>query len=288
MILCSFFAVLIIVIPGVFICYYQRTMHYAPNGVLIETLQFLGYYMNEATRVKNCPELLAASAESRSMVIRPGDNQGMVPIMNQAVEHKKRQFGVPIITKNQFLLWAHMQRLHHLFTPDLQEDCDQLLRFSVKITQAMVEIACMREWFFTAQAMIEFRRCLIQALDVKSSSLLQIPHFSEDVLRHCHRGKNAVAGLADFLSKDPAERKGTANMDAQQLQDIEAFVAHMSDVEVKAAVEVEDEEEIVIGDVCTVTASLLRKNLKEGECLGPVHAPFFPRAKVRGMVGVFG
>jgi len=147
----------------------------------------------------------------------------------------------------------------------------------------MIEIACMREWFFTAQAMIEFRRCLIQGLDVKdmkSNSLLQIPHFSEEQLKHCSRGKNAVSGLADFLSKDHEQRKGLAKMDAQQLQDIEAFCRHVSEVDLKAAVEVEDEGEIVVGDVATVTVSLIRKNLKDDESLGPVNAPLFPEPKL--------
>merc|ERR1712137_1193088 len=33
------------------------------------------------------------------------------------------------------------------------------------------------------------------------------------------------------------------------------------------------------GDIATVTAAIVRKNLKEGEALGPVHAPFFPDPK---------
>merc|ERR1719192_1629747 len=98
-------------------------------------------------------------------------------------------------------------------TPELRSDCDQLLKFSMKISQAMIEIACMREWFFTAQAMIEFRRSLVQALDVKTSQLLQIPHFNEEILKHCHRGKNAVSTLSAFLLKDPEQRKGVANME---------------------------------------------------------------------------
>merc|ERR1712060_273314 len=151
----------------------------------------------------------------------------MKPVVQQVVEHKKRQFSLPIIMKNQFLIWAHMQRLHHLMSPELREDCDQLLKYSMKITQAMIEIACMREWFFTAQAMIDFRRSLVQALDVKSSQLLQIPHFTEESIKHCHKGKNAVTTLPDFLSKDPEQRKGLSNMEPQQLLDIEAFACHV-------------------------------------------------------------
>mmetsp|Transcript_88360 Transcript_88360/g.274671 ORF Transcript_88360/g.274671 Transcript_88360/m.274671 type:complete len:667 (+) Transcript_88360:68-2068(+) len=279
MILCLFFFMLLFVVPMTFICYYQRTKNYAANGVMIETLQFLGYYINESTRVKNCPELLAASAESRSMPTRPTDNVQMKPFAQHVTEHKKRQFNLAIIVKNQFLIWAHMQRLHHLMTPELRADTDQLLKHAMKITQAMVEIACMREWFFTAQAMIEFRRCLVQALDVKTSQLLQIPHFNEEILKHCHRGKNAVSSLLDFVGKDPEQRKGVSKMEPQQILDIEAFCTHVSDVELKAVLEVEDESEIVVGDIATVTATITRKNLKENEAMGPVHAPFFPEPK---------
>jgi len=194
-------------------------------------------------------------------------------------EHKKRQWQMPIIMKNQFLIWAHMQRFHKHMTPELQGDCDQLLRYSMKITQAMIEIACMREWFFTAQAMIEFRRSLIQALDVKSSQLLQIPHFDEEILKHCHRGKHSVSTLGDFLSRDTETRKGLSKMESQQIADVEEFCCHVSDMELKAAIEVEDEKEIVVGDIATISAALIRKNLKENEAMGPVHAPFFPEPK---------
>jgi len=278
-ILCTFFFALLFVIPMTFICYYQRTKIYAANGLMIETLQFLGYYVSDSTRVKNCPELLAATAESRNMIIRPSDNVAMKPLMENTTEHKKRQWQLPVIVRNNFLIWAHMQRLHSYMSPELRTDLDDLLKHSMRITQAMIEIACMREWFFTAQAMIEFRRCLVQALDIKTSQLLQIPHFTEETLKHCHKGKNAVSTLTEFVRKDPEDRKGLSNMEPNQLLDIEAFAAHVSDVELKAIIEVEDEGDIVVGDVATVSVQLKRKNLKDKEAAGPVHAPLFPEPK---------
>lgn len=279
MILCCFFFLLLFVVPMTFICYYQKTKNYAANGVMIETLQFLGYYITEGSRIKNCPELLAASAESRGMTARPTDNAQMKPICQQVVEHKKRGFSVPIIVKNEFLIWAHMQRLHHLMSPELRSDCDELLKYSVKISQAMIEIACMKGLFFTAQSMVEFRRSLVQALDVKSTQLLQIPHFTDELVKHAQKGKNSVSSLMDFISKDPEQRKGMSTMDAQQLLDVEAFCAHACDPELKATVAVEDEQEMVVGDVATVSCRLTRKNLKEKESMGPVHAPLFPEPK---------
>mmetsp|Transcript_74892 Transcript_74892/g.211838 ORF Transcript_74892/g.211838 Transcript_74892/m.211838 type:complete len:681 (+) Transcript_74892:157-2199(+) len=277
MILCAFFVIIIFVVPVTFICYYQRTKNFAANGVMIETLQFLGYYLNENTRLKACPELFAACTESRSMETRPNDNAQIQLLAGQVVEHKRRSFTLPIIMKNQYLTWAHMQRRHNLMTPELRDDIDHLLRHSMKVTQAMIEIACMREWFATAQAMIDFRRCLVQALDVKSSQLLQVPHFTEETLEQCKTAK--VTTLAEFLETDSEQRKSFLTMDPQQLADIEAFCSHVGEVELKASIEVEDEPEIVVGDVATVTVQMLRKQLRENEAVGPVHAPLFPEPK---------
>jgi translocation protein SEC63 len=164
-------------------------------------------------------------------------------------------------------------------SPEVRSDCDELLKHSVKISQAMIEIACMKGLFFTAQSMVEFRRCLVQALDVKSTQLLQIPHFTDELVKHAQKGKNSVSTLMDFISKDPEQRKGMSTMDAQQLLDVEAFSAHVCDPELQATVAVEDEPEMVVGDVATVSCRLTRKNLKENESMGPVHAPLFPEPK---------
>merc|ERR1719237_92665 len=113
--------------------------------------------------------------------------------------------------------------------------------------------------------MIEFKRSLVQALDVKSSQLLQIPHFNEECLKHAHRGKNAASSLADFLAKAPDERKGLGSMQPQELADVEAFAQHVSVMDVKAKVEVEDESDLVVDDVATVSVRLERLNLRENE-----------------------
>mmetsp|Transcript_58999 Transcript_58999/g.173184 ORF Transcript_58999/g.173184 Transcript_58999/m.173184 type:complete len:662 (+) Transcript_58999:132-2117(+) len=284
MILCLFFFFLLFVVPMVFIMYYQRTKNYAPNGVMLETLYLCGRFINEASRLKNCPELLAASAESRSMLTRPTDNSEMINLGKEVVEHKALTIKppLPIVRKNSFLIWGHMQRLHHLMSADLRKDNDELLKHSMKITQAMIEIACMREWFATANAMLDFRRCLVQALDIKSSQLLQIPHFREETVQQCQSGRHPVTTLAEFLALDAAQRKevlAAAKFEPSQVADVDAFCSHIGEIEVKAWIKVEDEEEILVGDVATVTVQMLRKHVDRTEAMGPVHAPLFPEAK---------
>ena len=60
-------------------------------------------------------------------------------------------------------------------------------RDSLPITQCMMEISVLSDWYLTADSVLEFRRCLIQAINGRTQSLFQIPHFDEEVVRHCHR-----------------------------------------------------------------------------------------------------
>mmetsp|Transcript_43627 Transcript_43627/g.89910 ORF Transcript_43627/g.89910 Transcript_43627/m.89910 type:complete len:665 (-) Transcript_43627:139-2133(-) len=279
MILCSFFFVIVFLVPITFICYYQNAKNFAANGAMIETLQFLGYYIAESARAKHGPELLAACAESRLMGTRPTDNADIKKLGGHVIEHKKRVFTFPAVMKNQYLIWAHMQRRHSLMTPPLRKDLDELLGHSMKVTQAMIEVACMREWFGTAQGMIEFRRCLVQGLDIKSSQLLQIPHFSDKEVDLCQKASPPVTTLSEFLALEPDERKKLSQLGDTELLDVEAFCGHIGQTLIKAHIGVEDESEIIVGDVATVKVQMCRKHLARDEALGPVSAPLFPGAK---------
>lgn len=278
-VLSFFFLFLLVVLPMIFLCYYQRQKKYAPNGVMVETVQFLTHIMTDGTRLKNMPELLAASGESRAMKIERDDDKDMQQICDAVVETKKRVFTMPVIVRNCYLINAHMQRLHELMSPRLREQLDQLLKDSLPITQCMMEVSVLSDWFTTADSVLEFRRCLIQAINGKSQSLMQIPHFDEDVIRHCHRGKHVVRELGDFLRQEGDERRGTVDMSPEQQADIQAFCEHVPNIEIQAEVIVDDEAEIVVGDIATCRITLTRKNLKEGEAAGAVHAPCFKEPK---------
>lgn len=71
----------------------------AANGVMVETVQFLTHVMSEGTRLKNLPELLAASGESRAMKVDREDDKDMHQICDAVVETKKRVFTLPVIVR---------------------------------------------------------------------------------------------------------------------------------------------------------------------------------------------
>ncbi|SBS90360.1 translocation protein SEC63, putative (SEC63), partial [Plasmodium malariae] len=279
LILSIFFLIFLVFIPATFIMYYQKQKQYGPNGVKIETLQYLTYTINENSRAKVYPEMLAATAESRDIEFREEDNKYIKKMIEELVEPKKRTFKVPIIIKNYFLILAHMQRRYDLLSEDLKNDLEQILKFSLLITHSMIEISILRDWFLTAQSALTFRRCLIQAFDIRSSSLLQIPHFDENTIKHVHKGKFAVKDLLEFVHQNHESRKGLAEMNDNQILDVKSFCNVVPDIKMTAEILVEDETHIVKGDVASIYIHIERTNLQEQEAAGYIHAPFFPQPK---------
>lgn len=279
LILSIFFLIFLVFIPATFIIYYQKQKQYGPNGVKIETLQYLTYTINENSRSKSFPEMLAATAESRDIEMKKDDEQYIKTLMEELIEPKKRTFKIPVITKNYFLILAHMQRRHDLLSEDLKKDLEHILKFSLLITHSMIEISILRDWFLTAQSALTFRRCLIQAFEAKNSSLLQIPHFDENIVRHVHKGKFSVKEVLDFVHQDHENRKGLVDMNPDQILDVKSFCNTIPDIKMTAHIVVEDETHIVKGDVASIYVQIDRSNLKENEAAGYIHAPYFPQPK---------
>lgn len=281
LILLFFFLILLVVIPAVFIMYYQHQKRYLPNGLRIESAQFIACFLKEGTRAKSLPEFLAASAESREQTaLRPSDNTEMKPIVDAVSDSGKRQHcTTPIVLRNYHLILAHLQNKNHLLSDQLMDDLNTLLRASELVTQCMAELAFFRGWLNTLQSVIEFRRRLVQGVDVAgvAAPFLQIPHFDETTVKHCLKGRKAVRDFKAFVKQDPCERKGMLMMTPEQIEDITAFCLHVPLLRLSATASVADEETIVEGDVVSVTVSLTRENLRDDrETVGFVHAPRFP------------
>lgn len=275
-----FFVVLFVMLPCAFFCNFARQKQYHNNGIFMESMHIISYHLREDTRGPQLPEMLAMMEESRQQKFRGSQDAKYMKAVHDAVEEpKKAQYArPPVLVRNRALLWAHLQRkLPSELSPELRKDLDELLGHSLLLTETMVDCAMSRNWLITAQAVIEFRRCLVQAMDVKDSQLLQIPHINQDLLRELQRGKKKANTVKEFIETPKEERKGRLSP-AQQL-DVEEFGRHFPDVEISAHVEVDGEDEVAAGDVAQVVITLTRKHLQEGEAQGPVHAPFFPKEK---------
>mmetsp|Transcript_806 Transcript_806/g.1754 ORF Transcript_806/g.1754 Transcript_806/m.1754 type:complete len:982 (-) Transcript_806:56-3001(-) len=181
-----------------------------------------------------------------------------------------------MIRRNALLIWAHMWRLHGHMSPELQMELSSLLKIAGRIGRSMVALAARscKEGsgnFAAVEGMVHFRRCLVQALDFDSSALLQLPHVT--------KVGSSAPSLQQVMRGEATSWLNSLKLTDQQRLDIDGFCKHAPQVELSCKVEVEDEENIAEGDLATMTVTLTRKNLAEGEAVGPVHAPFFPMPK---------
>jgi len=182
-------------------------------------------------------------------------------------------FSDPPIRRRCALLWAHLWRLHPQMTPAVKTELRMLLRRLQPVGRAATFIACQldRARFDVVRGWILARRCVVQALDFNDSPLLQLPHVSTVPV--------GMPSLRQVLAGGAAELPASFDLTPAQRLDIDAFCRHAPQVELSCRIEVVDEDDIAEGDIATLTVTLLRTNLQEGESVGPVYAPYFPGAK---------
>mmetsp|Transcript_1869 Transcript_1869/g.4293 ORF Transcript_1869/g.4293 Transcript_1869/m.4293 type:complete len:990 (+) Transcript_1869:216-3185(+) len=188
-------------------------------------------------------------------------------------------FSDQVVRRGVALLAGHMWRQHQHMIPCIQAELQQILQESDRLGRAMVSIASNRQGknssYETVQGLIRFQQRLTQALDNDSSPLLQLPHASESALQAAPA--KALPTLEEVLSdKDGAIDKFCKLMkySEQQKLDVQAFCRYLPRVTLDSVVEVADEADMAEGDLATMTITLTRTNVEEGEVMGPVHAPF--------------
>jgi hypothetical protein len=104
------------------------------------------------------------------------------------------------------------------------------------------------------RSLVVFRRCLVQALKIDSSPVLQLPHcgaISPKLLKDAPSFREIVSGRADgFLDR--------LKLSPQERLDVDAFCRHAPLVELSCHIEVDDEEGLALGDVATLTISKIQ------------------------------
>ncbi|XVE64292.1 hypothetical protein DITRI_Ditri07aG0089200 [Diplodiscus trichospermus] len=147
---------------------------------------------------------------------------------------------------------------------------------------------CPGSWMAEAVGVIELSQCIIQAVPLSArkstggsaegvASFLQLPHFSESVIKKVARKKvRTFQELRDTNVEDRAELLAqAAGFSPDKVQDVEMVLEMMPSLTVEVTCETEGEEGIQEGDIATVQAwiTLSRGN---GLIVALPHAPYFP------------
>eukprot|EP01114_Cavostelium_apophysatum_P011516 TRINITY_DN2580_c0_g1_i2.p1 TRINITY_DN2580_c0_g1~~TRINITY_DN2580_c0_g1_i2.p1 ORF type:complete len:1033 (-),score=339.99 TRINITY_DN2580_c0_g1_i2:504-3563(-) len=152
------------------------------------------YYLHHTTAQlfcdkiqKDCdiPALLVAlceTSEYAELPVRHNEekiNEQLAQEVPWAVD--RRTFDSPH-TKANLLLQAHFARIE-LPISDYVTDTKSVLDQSVRILQAMVDVAADKGWLFTAINTMQLLQMVMQGNWFTTSTLLTLPHFDNDVVR---------------------------------------------------------------------------------------------------------
>mmetsp|Transcript_42501 Transcript_42501/g.47531 ORF Transcript_42501/g.47531 Transcript_42501/m.47531 type:complete len:644 (-) Transcript_42501:1274-3205(-) len=273
------------VIPFCVYTYYSDSSKYGEKDIMYDTYSWFQNTLNEHSLVKWLPEAMAASAEFRkhNVPTTAEDKAAVSQVMSLVkTQMQKPKIQHPAVVKNNVLLHAHLLRKsEQIRSPQLVDDLKQMLRLSTSLNDAMISVCQHSDYLQTLLNCIEFGQYVTQAMWVKDSSLLQLPHFTDEEVKHAQKGKGKATNVLDYKALDDDQRKGVADFTDEQKQDVSKYLKVIPDITVGMKVYVDDDEDdkIYEGDLCTVRVTLTRNNLEKGEKAGLVHAPRFPFPK---------
>jgi len=286
LVLVSYLLVMVILIPFFVWKYYSDSSKFGEKDVMYDSYSWYHHTLNEHSIVKTLPETFAGSAEFRKVNLptTAAEREHVGALMGKVrSQMQKPKYNHPVVVKGNVLLHTHLLRKTDDLSPKSKVDLNLMLSHSQSLVDAMITVCQHQDWLQTACNCIEFSQCVTQAIWTKDSTLLQLPHFTPNEVKHCEKGKgaNRANNLAAYLKVPDDTKKGLANMTDEEKNDVLKCCSLLPDITVQSGVYVDDDEDddVYEGDLVTVEVCITRNNLKEGQTAGLVHAPRFPFPK---------
>jgi translocation protein SEC63 len=284
-VLMVYLIIMVGVIPFCVWTYYSDSSKFGEKDVMYDTYSWYHYTLDQHTLIKSMPEVLAGSAEFRKRNVPKSaqDKQDIAQLMSAVkTQMQKPKFNHPVCVKGNVLMHAHLLRQStKIVNSTLLGDLKYMLHRSTALIDAMISVCQHQDSIQTANNCIEFGQYMTQAMWVKDSTLLQLPHFTQEEVKHCEKGKGKASTIVEYREIPDDQKKGMATFSEEQKQDVKKYLDIFPDISVESKVFVDDDEDdkVYEGDLCTVRVTITRNNLKEGEKAGLVHAPHFPYPK---------
>lgn len=281
--------VFMIALPTVVAIWWYRSSKFSNDQVLLDTTQLYYYFFHKTPHMvfKRALMVLAASLEfekghNPEIVERPTDNielpQLIKQLPNLGEKNKERPLCFAYSMKARSLLHAHLSRMK---LPDATLDQDRL--YIVKCCPILIQemVTCVSQLIMlahagrisrlpsldTIEACMKLSPHIVQALWDSKNPLLQLPHITEDSLRHFVSKRRPVKTIEQLLSLSSTERHHVLrSLSEEQFSEVMIACRKMPKVEMNVNYEVVDDDDsgvFTAGAIVTVTVNLRRRPLGE-------------------------
>ncbi|CDJ40308.1 sec63 domain-containing DEAD/DEAH box helicase, putative [Eimeria tenella] len=247
--------------------------------VKVATIELFNRSLSPTSKRRALFEILSAAAEFSFLPLRPGE-ESLLKTLAQRLGLKlppSTDFN-KTSTKALILLHAHCQRWS--LPSDLAAEQQQLLLPAARLLHALVDVTASNGWLFPALAAVELAQGLVQALPQHgqgplASPLRQLPHFTPELVKQANAMD--VKDVFDFMNMEDSQReKLLASLTQAQLREV-AKASNRYPV-ISLEFEISKTENISPGEnlQCSVQ---LERDLADGDGVGAVYAPLFPKEK---------
>lgn len=279
-------AVFMIALPVAVGVWWYRSAKYGEDQVLLDTSHLYLYFINKChfLVLRRVVMVLAASLEfekshNPEIVLRPTDDVElpalikMLPNFNE--KNRERPLCYEYSIKARALLYAHMLRIP--LSPGLDEDRCYVLRKCPALLAEFVHCASQLTMLGlagrisripsleTLEAAMRLSALLVQAQWEHSHPFLQLPHVTEDQLKHLSGKRRSIRSLHQLCALPATDRRALfRNLSDAQYDDVLLCLERMPLIELSVSTEVLDDEDegvITAESIVTVTATLNRKPL---------------------------
>lgn len=254
-------------------------------------------YLETLRQTKRFRDLLVAFCGSDEFnSLYTSDNEDAIVRLAESLRRagdvlsKRQRVFEPSLAQNQnvHVMAAYLARIE--IPQKLQYVLDGILMRSESLLTSMTDMVgaiarpdCKAAWGQVMQGhtmylmrLIHIQQCVFQALEERSSVLLQIPHFTEREVKHCTNRNGVTKSIYDIMKMDANGLTSVfRGLSSEQLLDVKAFCDRFPSATLEVEMpKVEGEEDTSVheGDAVTVrvTLRILRRH-------GSVFTPCTPQ-----------
>mmetsp|Transcript_31860 Transcript_31860/g.64474 ORF Transcript_31860/g.64474 Transcript_31860/m.64474 type:complete len:2298 (+) Transcript_31860:111-7004(+) len=255
--------------------------------VQYETIELIAASLTAKTKVRGILEILSHASEFSNLPIRQGEEKALKILARNLPQNlpESAQFQDPR-TKALVLLHCHFSR--KALSTDLRTDQKRVLCDSINLIPAIVDVISSNGWLKPALAAMELSQMVVQGLWNKDNILMQIPHFTKEIVQRCeaYEGEEPIESVFDILTLDDDVRNDLLRLPDEKMADVAVFCNNYPNIEV--AFDVQDADDITASDPVQIAVTLEREvddddedEIDESE-MGKVAASLFPKEKREG------
>lgn len=211
--------------------WWSKSKKYTKDKILHLSMGLYYREMKDNMTIRKLVEVLSASMEFKEEVEwRESDNAAVPEFfqkMKKEIEsitgdtfERSKKFTAPYCFKAYLALYAHMFRIA-VDDKQLEADFRFIIDKSVHLLLGMLKISIARDWLNTSLNCMTLCQMLVQGVWENQSCLLQLPHFNNEIIKHCKSKKKPIKSFKDLLDLNEDDRKALLKtLDESQIKDI--------------------------------------------------------------------